>query len=316
MTHEQKQALRKIVSGLGLIVLLAGPLTSLYSSEMGLLMALVIWVIGLPALTLFGFGAEKSEDGKSAAQKTTKIGTIIFIVIAAVFLGLIVFGLGIDYLIDAGVGGQTQTQTRNVSQFDEVELNGGGQLIIEQTGKEGLKITAPKSLLDKITARVEGRTLKLERKTIWWFWPILPTREVVYRLNVDELSRIAIRGSGNVETNRLEVDNLDVSIDGSGRSKLGLDADSIDARISGSGSFVLTGKAYKETIDISGSGDYNAKGLKAQKASVNINGSGDAIVNSQKELDVSISGSGRIRYLGSPSIEQNISGSGSISKYK
>lgn len=311
MTNEQKQALKKIVTGVGLVIFLGGPLTNLYSFEAGLLIAIAIWVIGLPVLTLLGFGVEDEGGEGKAAGKSSNVALIIVIVFLAIFA---VFSL-IAYSVNNFSDRQSKTETRSVSGFDRIELSGGGELIIDQTGKEALEVQAPESLIDKIDTRVEGNTLVLSRKSYWWFWPVW-SGKVVYRLSVDNLSDIAVFGSGNVVADQLKADDLRVTIDGSGRQRIGLNVDSIVARISGSGTFVLSGKTRDEEIDISGSGSYDAKNLKAGNANVSISGSGDAIVNSKKSLDISINGSGRVQYLGSPEIDQRISGSGSIVRYR
>jgi len=319
MNNEQKKALRGVIGGLGVIFLLVGAMTDLYSTNVGVLIALVIWLVGLPALGVFGFGVEK-ETGEAGA-KSSSTGTIVVIVIGAVaivalftFAGLWALISSIDS-IDGSPSGDVVSESRNVSDFNRVELRGSGNLIIDQTGEESLEIEADENLIGRIETRVIGDTLRIRVKDRWLVWPFWSSNRIKYHLSVDELERISISGSGSVKTKSLEADSLGLHISGSGEGDLSVDVKRLDVSVSGSGEFILSGKAGKQKLTISGSGDYDAKELKSKTADITISGSGKGIVNATEELDIIISGSGDLQYLGRPSINQRISGSGDISQY-
>ena len=311
MSNDQKRALRKIVVGLGVVLLLAGPLTEVYSANTGLILALAVWIIGLPALSLFGLGSEPEKPSKSAAAPAAKsawpTAIIVVLVLLVVVLALALFSSAFD-------SGRTITESRRVAGFDRVELDGSGRLIIEQTGREALEVEAGENMIKRVDTRVVGKTLYLRPKWAWLFWMTDP--QVEYRLTVDELERVNIDGSGDLIVKKLAADKFEVTLSGSGRGRLVLSVKELDARISGSGGFVFTGKAGKQRGEISGSGDYDAKGLRTNNTRFIISGSGRALVNAKETLDVEITGSGQVEYLGSPRIDQRISGSGDISRYR
>jgi hypothetical protein len=319
MNNEQKKALRSALGGLGVIFLLVGVMTDLYSTDVGLIAALAIWIVGIPALGFFGLSAQKETEETEAKSKPT--GAVVAIVLGAVAItalfavavvGAIVGSIGLG---DGGLSGDIINESRDISDFNRVELRGSGDLVIDQTGRESLEIEADEHLMDRIETQVVGDTLRLRVRRQWFVWGLWTPKRVKYHLTVDELERITIAGSGSVTAKSLKADSLGLRIIGSGDGDLSMDVKNLDVNISGSGELILIGKARKQKLTISGSGDYDAKELESKTAEITISGSGEGIVNATDELDVSISGSGSLQYLGRPSIDQRISGSGDISKY-
>ena len=94
---------------------------------------------------------------------------------------------------------------------------------------------------------------------------------------IDEL---AIAGSGSIvgETDFRDVEDLEISIAGSG-----------DVKLNGAGEDL--------EINISGSGNVDLAKFKVEDCEVSIAGSGDCEINVSSSLDVSIAGSGDVKYL-------------------
>jgi hypothetical protein len=72
-----------------------------------------------------------------------------------------------------------------VSGFTKVELTGVGELTIEQTGTESLKISAEDNLLPRLTSEVEGDTLILGEKSNT---RIVTTKPISYTLTMKDIS--------------------------------------------------------------------------------------------------------------------------------
>lgn len=205
--------------------------------------------------------------------------------------------------------GDITSETRDVSDFSEVVLEGSGRVTIEITGEESLTIEAEDNLMPHLTSEIiDGRlVLGTDRG-------IRPTREIVYTITASSLDGVSISGSGDVEGDAITSEGLTTLINGSGTIELtGLDLGHLEAEISGSGSIRVSGAANDLTVTIPGSGSFNGEDLEASESSVDISGSGAAVVNVSERLDATVSGSGTIQYLGSPSVESTITGSGSIS---
>jgi len=320
-TDEQKKALKPLFFGLGLVILLVGAISDLYETQVGLLVALAIWILTVPALKVLGFYVEDKKNKKETEEKgnSSRTGDWVWKIIIAV-LAVFVVIWGVSYIFGQSLGirgsGTLASEDRKVSDFNKVEISGVGKLIIDQTGKESLTVSAEDNIIDRIETKVEGDTLKIRVKNQWVFWWVWPTKDIEYMLSVDDLERISISGSGEVNTEMLKSKKLNIRISGSGNADLSLEVEKLDINISGSGKFILDGTSTSQTVNISGSGDYDAKDLISSSAKITISGSGKAIIHAKDSLDIDISGSGNVKYLGSPDIDQEVSGSGKISKYK
>lgn len=186
--------------------------------------------------------------------------------------------------------GRVTSESRPVGHFKEIELSGSGELIVEQTDSESVSVEAEDNLLPLITVEVSGDRLNLGfRNGV----NVRPTKPIVFRVNVKELTGLALSGSGSAKLTKIETPRLVV-------------------RISGSGEVHISGKADKQEVHISGSGSYSAEHLASKDATIEISGSGSAAVDASEHLEASISGSGSIEYAGNPSVNQHISGSGSV----
>lgn len=83
---------------------------------------------------------------------------------------------------------------------------------------------------------------------------------------------------------------------------LGLEVDALQLSIDGSGTMNLTGTAPDLTAQLDGSGLINVFAVAAQRAIAGIDGSGDIKVRASETLDVTIDGSETVYYKGTPSL--------------
>jgi hypothetical protein len=211
---------------------------------------------------------------------------ILFMIVA-----MLAAGCGITAPAIKGSGNVT-TESRKVSGFKEVSLNGSGQLTLEQNGTESLTITADDNLLPYLTSEVSGNRLTLGTKE---HTGISPSRDVIYKLTVKDLNQITVAGDGSADVKGIRTDQL-------------------KAVVAGSGSLSTAGTAGEQEITIAGSGDYRGANLKSAVVTINIMGSGNAELDASDKLNATIMGSGDIKYTGDPTVTRNILGSGSIVK--
>jgi hypothetical protein len=206
--------------------------------------------------------------------------------------------------------GNVVTEERQVSDFEGVALSGAGQVIITQGDEESLTIETDDNLMRYIESEVRNGTLELgfARNTI----PI-PSRSIIYRVGVIDLTGLDSSGAGSFEIDELEADRLRVTLSGAG--DIGIDslsASDLAVTFSGAGNVDLAGQVETQEVDMSGFGNYDASDLKSQKASVRISGAGNAVVWVLDSLDVTISGAGNVEYFGSPTVTKETSGAGRV----
>jgi hypothetical protein len=227
--------------------------------------------------------------------------------------------------------GKIVTKNVEVSNFDRVMLANTGDVYIEQGETESLTIETDDNILPLLDTRVSGGRLVLDSKPNQ---DLNPSRSIIYRLTVKELSgieldgsgnfyvetvqskdmKISVNGSGDVEMKALDSDSLSVNLNGSGNITIeNIAAKRIDTDVMGSGDIKLDGKADSQTVSINGSGNYLAGDLETASADIRVPGSADVTVWVQDQLSINMSGSGNLRYYGKPTVDQSGGGSGNIS---
>lgn len=207
--------------------------------------------------------------------------------------------------------GEVITETVPVSNFDRISLEGSGEVRITQDGVEALEVETHENIMEYVTVEVENGTLKLglidvERT-------ILP-RKLIFYVSVDDLTSLAVAGSGGIEAESLKATQLDAAVAGSGQIRItNLEAGAVKASIGGSGEIDLAGgEAAEQVVSIGGSGKYQAGEVCSASVAVSISGSGDATVCATESLEADISGSGSVNYHGQPTIDVSTTGSGSV----
>lgn len=222
---------------------------------------------------------------------------------------LLVTGCGTTIIGGIEGSGDMTSETREVSGFDQIVLEGSGTVTVEVTGTESLTIEAEDNLMSRLTSDVEDGKLVLGARG-----PIRTTREIVYTITAATLEGIAIAGSGAVEVGDVTADTFTVEISGSGTIDIpSVEAGTFDATVSGSGNIEAAGATDHLEVEIPGSGTFSGEALEAGDGTVTISGSGNAVVNVSDTLEATVSGSGNIDYLGEPgSVQSEVTGSGSI----
>lgn len=206
--------------------------------------------------------------------------------------------------------GNVMTETRAVSDFDQVSLSAQGEIILRQGEQEALEIEAEDNIMAVIETQVRGNTLYISSKNNT---AINPTKPVKFLLMMKDVSGFNISGSGSIDAEDVETERLTLEISGSGDVNIAsLSAASLVVEISGSGNLELAGRATNQVIDISGSGDYQAADLVSEAVDVGISGSGEVTVWASQSLSADISGRGTVNYYGNPSVSQRISGTGEL----
>jgi hypothetical protein len=203
------------------------------------------------------------------------------------------------------------TETVQVANFDRISLEGAGEVRVTQNGNESLMVETYANVMDLVMAEVEDGTLKLGLEETD---KMILTRRLIFHVGVDDLTSLAVAGSGGIETDSIQTNNLDAAVAGSGRIRISnLTADGVKASIGGSGRIELAGgEAAEQEVSIGGSGKYLAGEVCSASVAVSISGSGDATVCATESLEADISGSGSVNYHGQPTVNLSSSGSGNI----
>ncbi|MEO5997031.1 MAG: head GIN domain-containing protein [Chitinophagaceae bacterium] len=207
-----------------------------------------------------------------------------------------------------------QTQERNVSSFDRVEVRGSIKVNVSQGDEKKVMIEADENLISYIETIIDGDRLIIRSKE---GYNLDPTGDMRVYITAPLFKSIEVSGAcdiiGQTRINNSEKMKLHVS--GAGEIKMEVDAPALEAEISGSGSVNLKGETKNFDLELSGAANAHCFDLLSENTKVVISGAGDAEVYASVKLDARVSGAGEIKYKGdAKDIKQSVSGAGSVKK--
>lgn len=184
--------------------------------------------------------------------------------------------------------GHVVTDTRTVSDFSEIEANGGFR-IEWRNGPPSLTITTDQNLLQYITAENEDHRLRLHSRGNLW-----PSHHINIIISSTARSGAKLTGAAQLTANQLSGPNF--AVESTGAAKVYLD-----------------GKVDDLITDMTGASKLEAASLQTRTAEISSTGASKAEVAVSESLKVSITGAGKVVYSGNPStVEKHVSGAGSI----
>jgi hypothetical protein len=185
--------------------------------------------------------------------------------------------------------GITKTESRDVSDFTKLSIEGHGIINVEFGDEPSLRLTCDDNLLEFVETEVDGDELRISHTET-----IDPSDALRIDIVVKTLSEIDLSGAAKLNIQSAKLDDLRLSI-------------------SGSANIQADGTAENVVIRVSGAANISAGELRAKSVDISISGTGNAEVYASEWLEASVSGAGKINCLGSPQIrKQEVSGVGRI----
>jgi hypothetical protein len=205
------------------------------------------------------------------------------------------------------------TSTRGVRGFDEVILEGLGELTITQGEEETLSIEAESNVMGRITTEVKAGRLYIGWRSGPFGLSVVPTKPIRYDLTMRDIRALDLTGLGSIYAGQIEAHRLDVNMSGGGKVVIrSLSADRLTVELTGLGGCEVSGRTRRQEVLLTGGGDYDAADLESELATLMLTGLGKASVWVTEDLDITITGAGGVEYYGDPRVTQNVSGLGRV----
>jgi preprotein translocase subunit SecF len=185
--------------------------------------------------------------------------------------------------------GNTQTEKRDVSGFNEVKA--GGALTVEVTAQKefGVEVEADDNLLEYVKTEVKGDTLR-----IYTEGRISTRNPIRVRISMPNIESFDVSGASSVTLTNVKNESL--RLDASGASKIKVE-----------------GEAKELNVDLSGASRLEAENLRAENVTVDASGASSATVVASNEINADASGASSIRYVGEPkNVSRKTSGASSV----
>lgn len=207
--------------------------------------------------------------------------------------------------------GKIVDDTRSVSAFSRIRLEGPFNLRVSKTGIPSVIVRADDNLLSLVSTEVEGNTLVIRSRP---GYSMRSRQPLLVMVGTDNLAAVDMRGSGAVWVQGVKGERFELQLSGSGDAKLSeLDLHTLAVGLAGSGDITAQGRCDDAQLSIAGSGDLRMAELQTQRVTVSIAGSGNASVHAALAINARVFGSGDVRYSGNPgSVKSNVAGSGSV----
>ncbi len=232
-------------------------------------------------------------------MKITQITTLLF---------LSVFVLSPFFSLANKEWDDDEVRTYDVENFQRVVLEGGYKVILEQSGKPGLRIKADEESFEYIDVDSDNGTLHVELKEKHFNF-----EGMILYIEFEQLESLKIEGGVKLETKGyLDLNDFYLSVEGGAKIEMEMKAEEVHLQGEGGVSYTFRGVARKMDVRLSGAGHLNANDFKTEEVAIDIEGVGGASVYATKYLKAQIEGVGKIRYRGNPQIDKNIEGIGFV----
>ena len=184
--------------------------------------------------------------------------------------------------------GHIVTDTRSVSDFSEIEANGGFE-IEWRSGPPSLSITTDENLLRYIENENEDHRLRLHSRGNLW-----ATHHIKVAISSPSRAGARLTGAARLTANQLSGHSF--AIESTGAAKV-----------------LLDGTVDDLVTEMTGASRLDAGSLQTKTAEISSTGASHAEVAVSDSLKVSITGAGKVIYSGNPPIvEKHVTGAGSI----
>lgn len=218
--------------------------------------------------------------------------------------GLFILILTIGSTLSAlAANGGDDTQTRNVSGFNAIDVSTGIDLYLTMGSSEEVKIVADEEIIDDIKTEVRNGTLHIYMKRNNWFnWGGNKTRKAY--VTVKELEELHASSGSDVQSqNLLEGESLDISASSGSDIELEVRYKNLSLDTSSGSDAELKGKTKNLKLSASSGSDIDASDLEAVNCKASASSGSDVSLTVTDELEADASSGADITYYGSPKMK-------------
>lgn len=187
--------------------------------------------------------------------------------------------------------GDLLTKSRNVDDFEKIDISGNFKVEIEAGKPKNLDVIAENNLQDYIKIYVKRNTLFIST-----IKNLKPTEDLRIEISIPYLNGIECSGVNDVYAK-------------------GIDSDIFYIDLSGAGTINIKGKTKKLKIDVSGAADLSAEEFITENIKIEVSGAANASVYASESCIADVSGAGFIELYGdAKDVNMNVSGAGSMKR--
>ncbi len=188
---------------------------------------------------------------------------------------------------------QIQSQSRSLSPFQQVVVDGDFHVIINHSDQQRISISTSSNIQPYIQTQVRNQRLYIHYRK---YTAIQNEQTPNISINLPTLSGAQLNGNATLDAT-------------------GINGTQFTGIVNGKGQMALSGFIDRATLRTHGNGQIDAKNLRANNAVITIDGNGNIAATAKDSMKVKINGSGSVTYYGNPAFFQpQINGNGSVKR--
>ena len=202
--------------------------------------------------------------------------------------------------------------TRNfgITSFEKVRIDGPYKVSLSTGVAPFAKASGSPAALDQVAIEVRGNTLVVHTNSSWGGFPGADPGPIEISLGTHDLASAWINGSGSLAIDKAKGLRFELSMQGSGAGEIGnANVDQLNVSVLGTGSLKLAGRAGKLVVLVRGASSLDAAGLTTPNADISAEGTATVAAKVTDVTRVNAWGPATIRLTGKPACTLKVQGS-------
>lgn len=207
--------------------------------------------------------------------------------------------------------GNVTEETRQVKEFDQIEVSRGMNVYITQGSPAKIVVVADNNLHEAIETKVEGGVLKVYvSENIRW------AKEKKVMVTVEKLSRVESSSGSNVfSQNQIMAEDMELSAGSGANLTMEVNAKQLTADCSAGANIRLSGLAKEAELETSSGANLKGQELKATNCKMRASSGGNVWATVTERLEAKASSGGNVFYYGEPAAtEIDCSSGGNVNR--
>ena len=200
---------------------------------------------------------------------------------------------------------RNRTEHSDLTDFDEIHVNGMVHATIEQGDDYSVEVVGPEKEKRRYDIHQDGNVLYIElvhnnddrfwRKGFNW-------KELKVNITMPDLSRLEAKGAGDVNLINFETDELTIEVLGAIKIHGECRTNNLNATVSGASEMNIRGSSHSMNCTILGASTLKANDFEVEDATVSAHGASHAKVYVTHALEMTEGMASKIDYRGNPEI--------------
>ena len=197
----------------------------------------------------------------------------------------------------SGMLADSVTETKNVSAFTVIKIQGNFNVVLTPGSGCSLKITAVKDFMPAIDIKNVGTTLNISSKAG-------AVGGATLYIGMKEIIQININTTGTVScTKEIKTDDLSLTLEGNIEGSLMLNIKMLTLNTNSAKNLELKGKAKKSNAKLNSEGNVDMSALQVDDLQLDNGCDGDVKIFAHPDLHVKMDGTGTLTYFGNPRVK-------------